>query len=129
MDALNSPVKASNPENNTMPKSDSAAVAATRTLPQEIFKAYDIRGIVGKTLTPEIVELIGQDLGAGSGVAVTGSHNPPDYNGLKMVIGGITLSGDMIQKLRARILNNDLTSGQGTISSSDVRAAYLDRVP
>jgi phosphomannomutase/phosphoglucomutase len=169
-----------------MPKSDTAANAASAPLPPEIFKAYDIRGIVGKTLTPEIVERIGQALGsealaskqkrfvigrdgrlsgpelsaalargiaragcdvvdigmaptpvvyfaiqhldAGSGVAVTGSHNPPDYNGLKMVIGGITLSGDMIQKLRARILNNDLISGQGTISSSDVRAAYLDRV-
>jgi phosphomannomutase/phosphoglucomutase len=45
-----------------------------------------------------------------------------------MVIGGITLSGELIQKLRARILNNDLVSGQGSISSSDVRAAYLDRV-
>ena len=169
-----------------MPKSDTATSAATAPLPPEIFKAYDIRGIVGKTLTPEIVERIGQALGsealaskqkrfvigrdgrlsgpelsaalargiaragcdvvdigmaptpvvyfaiqhldAGSGVAVTGSHNPPDYNGLKMVIGGITLSGELIQKLRARILNNDLTSGQGSISSSDVRAAYLDRV-
>jgi phosphomannomutase/phosphoglucomutase len=169
-----------------MPKSDTATRAATTTLPPEIFKAYDIRGIVGKTLTPEIVERIGQALGsealaskqkrfvigrdgrlsgpelsaalargiaragcdvvdigmaptpvvyfaiqhldAGSGVAVTGSHNPPDYNGLKMVIGGITLSGELIQKLRARILNNDLVSGQGSISSSDVRAAYLDCV-
>jgi phosphomannomutase/phosphoglucomutase len=169
-----------------MPKSDTAAGAATASLPPEIFKAYDIRGIVGKTLTPEIVERVGQalgsealarnqkrfvigrdgrlsgpeltaalargisrsgcdvvdigmaptpvvyfaiqHLGAGSGVAVTGSHNPPDYNGLKMVIGGVTLSGELIQKLRARILNNDLASGQGSISSSDVRAAYLDRV-
>jgi len=169
-----------------MPKSDTAASAATTPLPPEIFKAYDIRGIVGKTLTPDIVERVGQalgsealaskqkrfvigrdgrlsgpelsaalargiarsgcdvvdigmvptpvvyfaiqHLGAGSGVAVTGSHNPPDYNGLKMVIGGVTLSGELIQKLRARILNNDLASGQGSISSSDVRAAYLDRV-
>ncbi|MBI3777863.1 MAG: phosphomannomutase/phosphoglucomutase [Gammaproteobacteria bacterium] len=169
-----------------MPKSDTAANAATAPLPPEIFKAYDIRGIVGKTLTPAIVERIGQalgsealagnhkrfvigrdgrlsgpelsaalargiarsgcdvvdvgrvptpvvyfaiqHLGAGSGVAVTGSHNPPDYNGLKMVIGGVTLSGDMIQKLRARILENKLATGQGNISSADVRGAYLDRV-
>ncbi|MBI3575948.1 MAG: phosphomannomutase/phosphoglucomutase [Gammaproteobacteria bacterium] len=169
-----------------MPKSDSAASAATAPLPPEIFKAYDIRGIVGRTLTPEIVERVGQalgsealagnqkrfvvgrdgrlsgpelsaalargiarsgcdvldigmaptpvvyfaiqHLGAGSGVAVTGSHNPPDYNGLKMVIGGITLSGELIQKLRTRILQNDLVMGQGNISSADVRAAYLDRV-
>ena len=169
-----------------MPKSDTVVNAATASLPPEIFKAYDIRGIVGKTLTPAIVERVGQalgsealankqkrfvigrdgrlsgpelsaalargiarsgcdvvdigmvptpvvyfaiqHLGAGSGVAVTGSHNPPDYNGLKMVIGGVTLSGELIQKLRARILNNVLASGQGSISSSDVRAAYLDRV-
>jgi phosphomannomutase / phosphoglucomutase len=169
-----------------MSKSDSAKAAVTHALPPEIFKAYDIRGIVGKTLTSKIVEVIGQalgsealaqnqktfvigrdgrlsgpqlasalsrgiarsgcdvvdigmvptpviyfaiqHLGAGSGVAVTGSHNPPDYNGLKMVIGGVTLSGDMIQKLRARILDKDLVTGQGEISQADVRAAYLDRV-
>ena len=169
-----------------MPIPDPAAVAATPALPAEIFKAYDIRGIVAKTLTPAIVELIGQALGsgalaqnqnrfvigrdgrlsgpelsaalargiarsgcdvvdigmvptpvvyfavqqlnAGSGVAVTGSHNPPDYNGLKMVVGGVTLSGDMIQDLRARIQNKNLVTGQGKISQADVRAAYIDRV-
>jgi phosphomannomutase/phosphoglucomutase len=169
-----------------MPTSDPAAAAAASALPPEIFKAYDIRGIVGKSLTPAIVELVGQalgsealaqnqkrfvigrdgrlsgpelaaalarglarsgcdvvdigmvptpvvyfaiqHLGAGSGVAVTGSHNPPDYNGLKMVIGGVTLSGDLIQKLRARILDKKIVSGQGTISQADVRAAYIDRV-
>ncbi|MEK7207693.1 MAG: phosphomannomutase/phosphoglucomutase, partial [Pseudomonadota bacterium] len=154
-----------------MPKSNTPPTPATASLPPEIFKAYDIRGIVGKTLTAENVERIGQalgsearaqnqkqfvigrdgrlsgpdlaqalarglaqsgcdvvdvgmvptpvvyfaiqHLGAGSGVAVTGSHNPPDYNGLKMVIGGVTLAGDAIQKLRARILANDLVAGQG----------------
>ena len=169
-----------------MPKHDPATVAATLSLPLEIFKAYDIRGIIDKTLTAEIVEHIGhalgseararhqnqfvigrdgrlsgpglvaalargiaksgcdvvdigmvptpvvyfaiQHLGAGSGVAVTGSHNPPDYNGLKMVIGGETLSGEAIQKLRVRILDRDLTTGQGTISQADVRTAYIDRV-
>ncbi|GAB4511864.1 MAG: hypothetical protein Tsb0026_15350 [Sulfuricaulis sp.] len=169
-----------------MPKSDTAANTATSPLPPEIFKAYDIRGIVGKTLTPAIVELVGQalgsealaqnqkrfvigrdgrlsgpelsaalargiarsgcdvvdigmvptpvvyfaiqHLGAGSGVAVTGSHNPPDYNGLKMVIGGVTLSGDLIQKLRTRILDKNIATGQGKISQADVRTAYLDRV-
>lgn len=169
-----------------MPKSNTATAAVTRALPPEIFKAYDIRGIVGKTLTPQIVEVIGQALGsearaqnqkrfvigrdgrlsgpelvaalsrgiarsgcdvvdigmvptpvvyfaiqqlnAGSGVAVTGSHNPPDYNGLKMVIGGVTLSGDTIQQLRARIQNKNLVTGQGTVSQADVRTVYLDRV-
>ena len=169
-----------------MSKTKPAGITATPDLPAEIFKAYDIRGIVGKSLTPAIVELVGQALGsealaqnhkrfvigrdgrlsgpelagalsrgiarsgcdvvdvgmvptpvvyfaiqhlnAGSGVAVTGSHNPPDYNGLKMVIGGVTLSGDLIQKLRARILDKKLVTGQGKISQADVRAAYLERV-
>jgi phosphomannomutase / phosphoglucomutase len=169
-----------------MPKSHTATAAVNHALPPEIFKAYDVRGIVGKTLTPPIVEVIGQalgsearaqnqkrfvigrdgrlsgpelvaalsrgiarsgcdvvdigmvptpvvyfaiqHLGAGSGVAVTGSHNPPDYNGLKMVIGGVTLSGDTIQQLRARIQKKDLATGQGSVSQADVRKAYLDRV-
>jgi phosphomannomutase/phosphoglucomutase len=156
------------------------------SLPPEIFKAYDIRGIVGKTLTPAIVERIGQaigsearergqtsvivgrdgrlsgpeliaalgrgiakagcdvidigrvptplvyfatfHLGTSSGVAVTGSHNPPDYNGLKMVIAGETLSGEAIQALRRRILNNDLKTGQGKLTQADVRETYLARV-
>lgn len=154
--------------------------------PQEIFKAYDIRGIVGKTLTPEIVEAIGQALGseartrqqraiaigrdgrlsgtvlaealargiqkAGvdvidvglvatpmlyfaaheldthSGIMVTGSHNPPDYNGLKMVLGGETLSGAQIQALRRRLETNDLTTGHGAYSQSDIATRYIDRI-
>ena len=156
------------------------------TLPTEIFKAYDIRGIVGKTLTPQIVETIGHAIGseararaqttiaigydgrlsgpsltvalargiqnagidvieigrvttpmvyfAGhhlkthSGVAVTGSHNPPDYNGLKMVLGGETLSGEGIQKLRLRIEHNDLTHGSGSYSRRDVARDYIERI-
>jgi phosphomannomutase/phosphoglucomutase len=156
------------------------------TPPSEIFKAYDIRGIVGKTLTPEIVERIGRaigseaqsrqhprvvvgrdgrlsgpdlvaalgrglaasgcemidigmvptpvvyfathELGTHTGVAVTGSHNPPDYNGLKIMIAGDTLSGDAIQGLRQRLLDDNLVSGHGKISHSDVREAYLARI-
>ncbi|MPS48582.1 phosphomannomutase/phosphoglucomutase [Methylobacillus sp.] len=156
------------------------------TAPKEIFKAYDIRGIVGKTLTPEIVESIGHAIGSeaalrdqkticigydgrlsgpelaaalsrgirksgldvinlglvatpmvyfaayhletGSGVMVTGSHNPPEYNGLKMVLAGETLSGDTIQRLRARIDNNDFVHGNGTESSHDIAPAYIERI-
>jgi len=156
------------------------------TFPKEIFKAYDIRGIVGKTLTAEIVEAIGHAIGseatarrqtaicigrdgrlsgpelaaalargiqkAGidvidlgmvatpmtyfaayeldthSAVMVTGSHNPPDYNGLKMVLGGETLSGDAIQALRLRLENNDLAQGNGRYSQHDIAPAYLDRI-
>ncbi|KAB2308387.1 phosphomannomutase/phosphoglucomutase [Betaproteobacteria bacterium SCN2] len=155
-------------------------------IPKEIFKAYDIRGIVGKTLTPEIVEAIGQaigseasarqqtaicigrdgrlsgpelsqalargiqkagidvidlgmvatpmtyfaayELGTNSAVMVTGSHNPPDYNGLKMVLGGETLSGETIQQLRQRLEENNLTSGLGGYKTHDITEAYLSRI-
>ena len=154
--------------------------------PREIFKAYDIRGIVGKTLTPAIVEAIGRaigsetlrrggkaivigrdgrlsgpelsralaqglratgvdvidigmvatgmlyfatyELGTGSGVMVTGSHNPPDHNGLKMMIAGETLYGDAITALRTRIEVNDLTSGQGSYREHDIGETYLARI-
>src|SRR5450830_1764835 len=156
-----------------------------QNLPKEIFKAYDIRGIVGKTLTPEIVEAIGHAIGseavarkqtaivigrdgrlsgpdlaaalargiqkAGidvidlgmvatpmtyfaayqlnthSAVMVTGSHNPPDYNGLKMVLGGDTLSGDTIQALRTRLEQGDLIHGSGSYSTHDIADEYLNR--
>ncbi|HVS27664.1 MAG TPA: phosphomannomutase/phosphoglucomutase [Burkholderiales bacterium] len=155
-------------------------------IPKEIFKAYDIRGIVGKTLTAEIVEAIGGAIGsearakkqktiaigrdgrlsgpelsealakgiqkAGidvidiglcatpmlyfathhlqthSGVMVTGSHNPPDYNGLKIVIGGETLSGESIQKLRTRIEQNDLSDGKGNYAEKTVTEDYIARI-
>jgi phosphomannomutase/phosphoglucomutase len=156
------------------------------SIPTDIFKAYDIRGIVGKTLTPAIVEAIGQaigseaqargqtqiaigcdgrlsgpelsaalalgirqsglhvidigcvatpmvyfaaqHLGAGSGVMVTGSHNPPDYNGLKMVLAGETLSGEAIQGLRQRIETGDLRQGQGGYEKRDIAQDYIDRI-
>lgn len=155
-------------------------------IPHEIFKAYDIRGIIGRTLTPAIVEAIGQALGSEAtmrrqtqicigydgrlsgpelaaalsrgirksgihvinlgmvatpmvyfaahhlsthcGVMVTGSHNPPDYNGLKMVLGGETLSGEAIQGLRQRILSNQLFEGQGSENSYDIVADYIAKI-
>jgi len=155
-------------------------------IPQQIFKAYDIRGIVGKTLTPEIVEAIGraigseatmrrqtricigydgrlsgpelaaalargirstglhvinlgmvatpmvyfaaQHLGTQCGVMVTGSHNPPDYNGLKIVLAGETLSGQAIQGLRQRILDHQLFEGEGSESRYDIAADYIGRI-
>ncbi|MBU3736931.1 MAG: phosphomannomutase/phosphoglucomutase [Methylobacterium sp.] len=155
-------------------------------LPQEIFKAYDIRGIVGKSLTPDIVEAIGRAIGSEArarlrtqivtgydgrlsgpelgaalvrglrkagmdvidlgmvttpmvyfaahhlgtlcGVMVTGSHNPPDYNGLKMVLAGETLSGEAIQDLRRRIEDNDFCSGAGSYQRRDIAQDYIDRI-
>jgi len=157
-----------------------------QNLPKEIFKAYDIRGIVGKTLTPEMVEAIGHALGSEAtargqhtiaigrdgrlsgpeliaalargirksgidvidvglvatpmvyfaayqlhthcAVMLTGSHNPPDYNGLKMVLAGETLSGETIQKLRARIEQNDLAHGSGGYAQQDISADYIARI-
>ena len=157
-----------------------------KNLPKEIFKAYDIRGIVGKTLTPLIVEAIGHAIGSEAAargqskiaigrdgrlsgpeliaalargiqksginvidvgrvptpmvyfaayqlktdcaVMLTGSHNPPDYNGLKMVLAGETLSGEAIQGLRRRIEKNDLTHGAGSYEQRDISAAYIARI-
>src|SRR5262245_18562333 len=155
-------------------------------LPPEIFKAYDIRGVVGKSLTSSVVRAIGQALGSlaiehgrdtivigrdgrlsgpelagalGEGiraaganvidigmvatpmsyfaaqelgtqcsVIVTGSHNPPDYNGLKMVIDGSTLSGPDIQTLRTRIESGQLAHGAGAYRTADIVPAYIDRI-
>ena len=60
---------------------------------------------------------------------VTGSHNPPDYNGLKMVIAGDTLSGDDIQALRARIeARRPRARARATTATHDIAPAYLDRI-
>ena len=155
-------------------------------LPAEIFRTYDIRGVVGRTLTPAIVREIGRALGSlgrergapafavcrdgrlsgpelsaaladglaaagadvidigmaptpvayfaahhlgcGSCVAVSGSHNPPQYNGLKMVVAGTTLYGDEIQELRKRIEKGQLSSGAGKRRSENVLEAYVERI-
>ncbi|MGJ7459515.1 phosphomannomutase/phosphoglucomutase [Halomonas sp. MA07-2] len=66
--------------------------------------------------------------GTASGVMVTGSHNPPDYNGFKIVLSGETLSGDAITALHTRIVEQDLAEGQGSVREVDVRNAYLARI-
>jgi phosphomannomutase/phosphoglucomutase len=156
------------------------------SIPPEIFKAYDIRGIVGRTLTPSITEAIGQAIGSEararqqaaiavgrdgrlsgpdlaaalargicksgvdvidvgrvatpmlyfaahqlatrSGVMVTGSHNPPQYNGLKIMLGGETLAGETIQELRLRIEHGDLNTGNGSSRTHDITEEYLQRI-
>jgi phosphomannomutase / phosphoglucomutase len=156
------------------------------TVPAEIFRTYDIRGVVGRSLTPDIVRDIGRALGSmgrsrkapvfavcrdgrlsgpqlaaalaeglnaagadvidigmgptpiayfaahhlgtGSCVAVSGSHNPPQYNGLKMVVAGDTLYGEEIQELRRMILEKRFLKGSGKRSSADVLDAYVERI-
>ena len=67
-------------------------------------------------------------LETGTGIMVTGSHNPPEYNGLKMMIGGDTLFGEGIQLLYQRLVNDDLASGEGSYSEKDILDAYLERI-
>ena len=153
-----------------------------------LFKAYDIRGIVDRTLTHTAVRAIGSALGSlasessvaslavgrdgrlsgpmlrdalidgiastgidvidigmvptpvlyfathhlktGSGVEITGSHNPPEYNGLKMMMAGATLHGDGIQALRQRLEQGRIVSAsvRGQSSSVDVVPAYLNAI-
>ncbi len=64
----------------------------------------------------------------GNGVMLTGSHNPPDYNGLKMMLAGETLAAEAIQALRQRIEVNDYVSGQGRLSHADLGDDYIARI-
>jgi phosphomannomutase/phosphoglucomutase len=63
-----------------------------------------------------------------TGVVVTGSHNPPDYNGLKIVIDGETLSGESIQALRERIESRNFIFGQGSVDSLNLVPDYIERI-
>lgn len=67
-------------------------------------------------------------LEASSGVMVTGSHNPPDYNGFKIVIAGDTLANERITALHTRIINNDLSSGTGSAESVEILQTYLEHI-
>ncbi|HEY0820948.1 MAG TPA: phosphomannomutase/phosphoglucomutase [Rhizobacter sp.] len=153
------------------------------------FKAYDIRGIVGKTIDETFAEHLGRafgsaavaagekavavgrdgrlsgpglvaalvrglastgldvvDLGAvttpmlyyvaatrgkhgcNSGIQVTGSHNPKDYNGFKMVLAGRAIYGDEIQALRTRMEKEDYVVGTGRSAKMDILAEYQHRI-
>lgn len=62
------------------------------------------------------------------GVVVTGSHNPPAYNGLKIVIDGETLSGESIQSLHERIKVGRFISGEGSVEVINVVPDYIERI-
>ena len=153
-----------------------------------IFRAYDIRGVIGHSLDRGVAELIGQAIGSsmaeqgldsivvgrdgrlsgpdlaegliaglrkagrnvidigmaptpvvyfgcyhlrtGCGVAITGSHNPPDYNGFKIVVGGETLAGAAIKDLHARIAEDRLLEApaQGMLDTRDIGQDYVQRI-
>jgi len=67
-------------------------------------------------------------LKTGTGIMITGSHNPPQYNGLKMVMATNTLYGETIQELLQRIKANNFTSGEGAYSEEDVSEQYLQKI-
>ena len=151
-----------------------------------IFRAYDIRGVVGQTLNEDIAYQIGQAIGseaddlgeskivvgadgrlsspdivdaligglvstgrevinigfvptpllyyatnnseATSGVMVTGSHNPADHNGMKVVLAGRTLVGEDIQRLLQRFQSQDFVAGDGDVTEIDIRDDYMDAI-
>ena len=82
---------------------------------------------IGMAPTP-VAYFAAHHLGCGSCVAITGSHNPPDYNGLKMVIAGGTLWGEDVQELRRRIETGKLSKGNGKRSAAGVLDAYVERI-
>jgi phosphomannomutase/phosphoglucomutase len=151
-----------------------------------IFRAYDIRGVVGKTLDADVARQVGQvvgsltleqdagpvivardgrdsgpdlvegmidgisstgcdvvdigavptgvlyfaayELGKGTGVMITGSHNPPDYNGFKVLIGGVTQAGKQITDMYQRILSGNLRVGKGDVSQEDMLDRYREKI-
>lgn len=155
-------------------------------LDPSIFRAYDIRGLVGDNLTEEIVCRIGQAfaaqalqsgqarvvvgcdgrhsspafkealirglagsglqvadvgqvptpllyfaaqaLGDGTGMMVTGSHNPAEYNGLKMMLGGTALPTDRIAQLKGQIEREAFAAGRGRVEQADVIHRYSQRI-
>ena len=82
---------------------------------------------IGAVPTP-LVYFATNTLETESGIAVTGSHNPADYNGFKIVLKGRTLVSEDIQKLYKRVLNEDFRSGEGQLTESDIRDDYIDAI-
>jgi len=155
-------------------------------IPQSLFRAYDVRGVVGETLTTQIAQLLGRAVGTlvqeqggrrvavacdtrlsspdlitalnrglqstgcavldigqaptpllyfamhnqavEAGVMVTGSHNPSDYNGFKIVIGDRVLDGEELQAVRQRMLDGVFRQGKGSVERVDLIGQYVEAV-
>ena len=82
---------------------------------------------IGQVPTP-VLYYATHKLSTGAGVMVTGSHNPPEYNGLKMVMDGKTLHGEDIQAIHQCILNNELKSEAGNVKEEDLLDTYISRI-
>lgn len=82
---------------------------------------------IGLVPTP-VLYFATHELNTGTGVMITGSHNPPEYNGLKMMMAGSTLHGDEIQELRKRIEAGNFVSGSGSYTEQDMVGAYVKRI-
>ncbi len=82
---------------------------------------------IGAVPTPLLYYAVGV-LNTSNGVCLTGSHNPPEYNGVKIVLEGASLHGEQITGLRERIAQDNLTRGQGHVSETDITGHYLGAV-
>jgi phosphomannomutase/phosphoglucomutase len=82
---------------------------------------------VGEVPTPLLYFAV-HHLNLGGGVQVTGSHNPPEFNGFKMMVGKATLHGDDITEIARRIRESDFTTGEGSVEERDIVTPYLDDV-
>ncbi|WP_425258093.1 phosphomannomutase/phosphoglucomutase [Rubrivivax sp. RP6-9] len=85
---------------------------------------------IGMVTTPMLyyVAATRAEHGCSSGIQVTGSHNPKDYNGFKMVMAGRAIYGDDIQKLRQRIETETYSARRGRSAKMDVLAEYTQRI-
>ncbi|MFT5396659.1 MAG: phosphomannomutase/phosphoglucomutase [Gammaproteobacteria bacterium] len=82
---------------------------------------------IGEVPTP-VLYYATHSLGTGSGLMVTGSHNPPEYNGIKMVMGEKTLFGDMIQEIYSCIEQANFRTGNGSVEEINVLDDYHDTI-
>lgn len=82
---------------------------------------------IGMTPTP-MLYFATKTTAASSGIMITGSHNPPEYNGFKIVVANKTLSGDDIQQLYQTIIRNNFESGVGSSNKIDIKDNYLEAI-